>query len=193
LRTASRQLLWLTLLGLSAFSGQKLCAAAEYDPKKEYETKAKLLYVFATLTRWSNEGVTNPPTPFILGILGPDPWNGRFREVPPGLKEIKGRPVVTKVFPTVDQIDKCDLLFIRSSEKKVLTSVLDALKGASVLTVAESKEFAQMGGVVNLYVEDVGDVGKTKFDVNSEAAAKAGLKPDLDFLKRAARLFPKPK
>ena len=98
---------------------------------------------------------------------------------------------MTKVFAKVDQIEKCDLLFIRTSEKKVLSRVLEVTKGDDILTVAESKDFAQMGGMVNLYVEEINGVGIAKFDVNQDAASNAGLKLELEFLDAATRRFPK--
>ncbi len=181
---------------MSLWLGGGIRLAAQFVQKDEYDAKGQCLYVFATLTSRVADGAASTNSPFVLGILGSDPWNGGFPGALPKLKNvksIKGRPVITKVFATADDVDKCDLLFIRSNEKKVLSRVLEVIKGGSILTVAESKDFAQMGGIVNLYVEERKDVGNAKFELNTDAAIKAGLKLELEFLDAAARTFPKRK
>ena len=187
----------MLLLGLWLGSGADLFAQAEKleeSYKKEvYIKRAQALWIFADATRWMNDGVTNKAEPFILGILGDDPWNGGFSAVR-GVTKIQGRPVTLKVFSGVEKLDKCHLLFIRSGfDKTVLKRVLETIKGQRVLTVAESKEFAQMGGMINLYIKDADDSIATIYDVNAEAATQAGLKFDLVVLQLAARHFPKRK
>ncbi|PYV15768.1 MAG: hypothetical protein DMG21_14080 [Acidobacteria bacterium] len=46
------------------------------------------------------------------------------------------------------------------------------LNGSSALTVGESAGFAGLGGVINLTVEE----NKLRFEVNLDAAERAGLK-----------------
>jgi hypothetical protein len=49
---------------------------------------------------------------------------------------------------------------------------MEGLRGASVLTVSETPEFIGAGGMINFMLE----ANKIRFQINDEAAKKAGLK-----------------
>lgn len=187
----------MLLLGLWLGGGIGLFAqsekSGEYKQEQEYKSKALFLWLCADKSSWMNEGATSKAGPFVLGIFGGDPWKGHFTAAV-GWPKIQGRPVTVQVFSSVDKIDKCHLLFIRSSEKRDLSRVLEAIKGQSVLTVAESNDFAQMGGMINLYVKDAADgKGRPTWDVNTKAATEAGLKLGFEVVDLAAQRFPKPR
>ncbi|MGQ9569431.1 MAG: YfiR family protein [Thermodesulfovibrionales bacterium] len=64
------------------------------------------------------------------------------------------------------------LLFICSSDKRHLEKILNTLKGMNVLTMGDTKGFAQEGVIINFYI----DKDKVRFEINKDAADKAGLK-----------------
>jgi hypothetical protein len=67
------------------------------------------------------------------------------------------------------------------TEKSQAARIVRDLNGSSTLTVGESEGFAAMGGIINLTVE-----GNTlHFEVNTLAAARAGLKISSKFLSMA--------
>jgi len=73
------------------------------------------------------------------------------------------------------------MVFISRSEKGRLTEILDTIKGAPVLTVADMDRFAHRGGMVNLYLEH----NKVRFEINVKAAAEAKLKISSKLLRLA--------
>jgi len=62
-------------------------------------------------------------------------------------------------------------LFVSSSEKEHIESVIDAMKGLPILTIGDAPGFAKRGGIINFMLED----NKVRFEVNVEAAKHADL------------------
>jgi hypothetical protein len=77
------------------------------------------------------------------------------------------------------------LLFICPSEKNNINEIIDLVKNQSVLTVADTQEFLDAGGIVNFVIED----NKVRFDVNLTASEKAGLKIRSQLLRLAKRVI----
>ncbi|HWY74410.1 MAG TPA: YfiR family protein [Verrucomicrobiae bacterium] len=149
--------------------------AADTMPKTPYELKAFLLCNFAIYTEWPKEAFASDNSPFVLGILGKDPF-GKDIDVLKG-KTIKGRPLVVKYYTDIDQISGCHLLFISSSEKKHLPEILKAVEHSSVLTVSEIDGFVAQNGMIDIFMEETrpGFV-RPGYRINQAATEKAGIR-----------------
>src|SRR5205823_286857 len=154
----------------------------------ENQAKAVYLYKFAELTEWPTNSFSETNAPFVIGILGKDPWGGGLTNLLSGLSsqpgtavKIKGRDVVLKKFAAVPAPQECQLLFISASEDRKSSTLLRPLKDKSMLTVGESRQFARLSGIIGLYVEET-----LKFDLNEEAAERANLKLTKELLAAAA-------
>ena len=64
------------------------------------------------------------------------------------------------------------MIFVRTGDRKLAGRLLTDLKGSSTLTVGETKGFADLGGVINLVVEE----NKLRFEINLGAARQTRLK-----------------
>lgn len=84
----------------------------------------------------------------------------------------------------MEPLRKCHLLFICSSEKKNINEIIDLVKDHGVLTVADTQEFFDAGGIVNFVIED----NKVRFDINLTASEKAGLKIRSQLLRLAKKV-----
>ena len=71
----------------------------------------------------------------------------------------------------MDEVKKCQILFINISNKEQLDQVFKSLEGRSILTVGDSRNFIRQGGMVRFFTEN----DKIKFQINAEAAKAAGL------------------
>jgi len=69
----------------------------------------------------------------------------------------------------------CNILFVSSSEKEHIESVIDAMKGLPILTIGDAPGFAKRGGIINFMLED----NKVRFEVNVEAGQAR--RPDHQF------------
>ena len=146
----------------------------------EYEAKAGFLYHFGQFVEWPATAVNGHDHPFIIGVLGADPFGSVLDEMIEG-KTIHARPVVVKRFWRIEDAASSHILFISASEEYRLPYILAILGRASVLTVSELERFAEQGGMIALRM-----VGrKVRFDINIDATARVGLKMSSQLLKLA--------
>lgn len=119
----------------------------------EYPVKASLLLNFAKFTEWP-QGSAQAGSPSVaICVLGPDPF-GRVLDSTVGHRTVGGRPVEVKRFGRLEGIEACHVLFIPSSEAPRMPQILARIGEAPVLTVGESGDFNERGGVIRLSVED---------------------------------------
>jgi hypothetical protein len=84
----------------------------------------------------------------------------------------------------MEPLKRCHLLFICLSEKKTVNEIIDLVKDQGVLTVSDTQEFLDAGGIVNFVIED----NKVRFDINLTASEKAGLKIRSQLLRLAKKV-----
>ena len=162
-------------------------AGGQASPYTAYQLKALYLHNFAKYTEWPKEALGDENAPFVLGILGKDPF-GKAIEIIEG-KSIKGRKLKVKHFTNVQEVKDCHLLFICSSETDRLPQILKALEKSSILTIAEVEGFLQHSGMINLVAEQKSAGSQSvAFEINRAAAEKANLKLDTQLLKLAKRV-----
>jgi uncharacterized protein DUF4154 len=154
--------LWLTLAVFGAVAGRA------YAAPSEYQVKAVFLFNFAQFVDWPAEAFPRPQAPFVIGVLGEDPFGARLDEVVRG-ERVNGRPLVVERYRSVAEIRNCNILFIGNSEAGHLDEILAALKGRSILTVGDADAGGQRGVMIRLVNEN--NRIRLRIDV---AAAKAG-------------------
>ena len=174
----------VALCAASALAREVGAQTSNFTP---YQHKALYLYQFAKYTEWPKEILGDDNGPFVLGILGKDPF-GTNIDIIQG-KLIKGRKLIVKRFAKVQDVAGCHLLFISSSETEQLPQILKALEKSSILTIAEAEGFAQQSAMINLVAEQKSASSQTvSFEINRAAAEKANLKLDTQLLKLAKRV-----
>ena len=139
----------------------------------EYRLKAAFLYNFTKFTEWPSEAFTDSSSPFIIGILGDDPFGEDLELVIEG-KISGGRSIIARRFGKTlkrENFENCHILFISRSERRRLPLIFRTIQGLNILTVGESERFAYDGGVVNLFIEQ----NKVRFEINIDNAAAANL------------------
>ena len=94
---------------------------------------------------------------------------------------LRDKKVIARRFSRIEDTVGCHILFIGSSEKNRLGEILLALKGQNVLTVGDTPGFAERGAMINFRIED----SKVRFEINVDAAERAGLSVSSNLLKLA--------
>lgn len=120
-------------------------------PVSEYQLKAVFLFNFAHFVEWPPGALAEDQTPFVIGVLGKDPFGSSLDEVVRG-ENVSRHPLAIERYPDVGRLRNCQILFIPAEELPHLAQILDALKGRSVLTVTEGP--APRGVVIALLKED---------------------------------------
>jgi YfiR/HmsC-like len=144
---------------------------AQESSSVEYKIKAAYMFNFANFVEWPAGTFPTPETPVILCVLGKDPFGSNLEKTL-GDKSIAGRRLRIKRLEENSPVESCHLLFISSSERKRLPQLLQSLKGSSVLTIGETDQFLESGGMINFIKQE----NTIRFQINAEAAEKAGLK-----------------
>ena len=146
----------------------------------EYEVKAAWLLNFARFVNWPTNTFQSLESPIVVGVAGKDPF-GRLLEKAFAGKTVKGRSLVVR-HPTTDQeLRQCHIVFVSNSERRRLREILEKLGNHAVLTVGESEDFLDQGGVVNFVLKEK----SIRFEINVQAAKSAGLRMEANLLKIA--------
>jgi hypothetical protein len=162
LRSGTISILFLLLSSL---------AGAQTPALTENQIKAGFLLNFAKFVEWPADAFADPTSPLVLGIVGGDLIGDLLLQAASG-KTVNGRAVVLKRFKDDQNLTGCNILFVGASEEKRISQILEKLKGSSVLTVGESDGFAQVGGVINFFI----DHNKVRLEINLDAATRARLR-----------------
>jgi hypothetical protein len=168
------------LISISWLAVGPQVARAQASLSDEYQIKAACLLNFAQFIEWPAASFAAPDAPIVVGVLGDDPFGTALEDTFQD-ESIQGRKLVVKRSRHVEDLKACHMLFISKSEKDRLTDILQSLGGASIVTVGEMDEFTQRGGIINFYL----DHNKVRFEINTDAAQRKGLKISSQLLKRA--------
>ena len=140
--------------------------------EREYQIKAAFLYNFIKFVDWPEEKLADSNEPVVIGIIGSKDFIKASKTVEG--KKIEKRIVVIKYFEGFEESKKtkeendsewnqklealkiCHVVMFctcDSTEIKNTAEIIKLLKEASVLTVGETPEFLEAGGVINFVME----------------------------------------
>lgn len=137
---------------------------------REYQIKAVFLFNFAQFVEWPASAFPDEQAPFVIGVLGSDPFGDALREAVSG-ERVNQRSFTVQHYERVEDIAACHVLFISQSESGQLERILPNLKNRPVLTVGETEDFAKRGGMIRLVNEN----NRIRMRINVESAQSAGL------------------
>lgn len=134
------------------------------------DVEAAFIYNFAKFVEWPSQAFDGSDAPLVIGIIGEDPFGPVMEQIVQG-KQVDGHPFVIRRVRANDDMRNRQILFISSSEGGKTKQLLERLKGTPVLTISDARAFAKQGGVIDFVVEQ----GKVRFEINVNAARRAGL------------------
>jgi hypothetical protein len=141
------------------------CCAAH---PSEYQLKTVFLFDFAQSVEWPASAFPNLASPFVIGVLGTDPFGPQLDALVRD-KAIHRRPVVIERYHNIDELQRCNILFIGQTQPQELLRILEALRGRSILTVSDADEAEQSGVMIRLITQG----NRIQLRINV-AAAQAG-------------------
>jgi len=139
---------------------------------REYSIKGAFLYNFGRYVQWPATAFADDRAPFVIGVLGADPFGTVLDEIANSAK-VDGRTVVAKRFATLAEYSPCHILFISASaDGKVKTEAFAKLQNKGVLLVGDEAGLVLQGAIVDFFIEN----NKVRFEINVEAAKQQQLK-----------------
>jgi hypothetical protein len=152
----------------------------------EYAIKAAYLFNFSKFVEWP-ASQAHPSDSFVIGVVGKDPFGKELKDQFTS-QIVQDKKLVFHHVTNVEDVAHCHILFIPSSESEALGKILGALENTPVLTVSDMDRFVQRGGMVGFTWEQ----NKVRFNINVNAAERAGLKISSQLLKLAKSVQGKP-
>lgn len=140
------------------------------QPTREYDLKAAFLYNFAAFIDWPRQAFPDPEAPFVIGVLGTDPFGVVLDEMVRG-ELAKDRPLLVRRLTRVSEAPNCHILFISRSEAARVPEILRHCQERAVLTVSDIPGFVHAGGMIGFTM----DGNRVLLHVNPHAAASAQL------------------
>jgi len=93
--------------------------------------KAVFLFNFAQFVEWPPQSFQDAAAPFVIGVLGTDPFGSALEGAVRG-ETLNGRSFVIERYRSVTEIRHCQILFISRSEAAHVEEISAALVGHSI-------------------------------------------------------------
>jgi hypothetical protein len=154
-----------------ALMSASLQAGADGTLVDGYQLKAVFLFNFAKFVEWPPLAFGDSCDPFTICVAGDDSFGSALDDEVRG-KTVANRPILVRLVSGPAEARKCQILFVSPSERKRERALLDALKGASVLTVGDTDDFTANGGIVRFKIKDA----RVRIEIDAAAAARASLR-----------------
>jgi hypothetical protein len=171
---------------------------------REHIVKAAFVYNFIKFVDWPKEKMADPNEPIIIGIIGSRDFTKAFDPVKG--KKIKNRNISIIYFEGFEKLTKsrtgddrqwnqkmetlkrCHALLLctcRSARVENSRQIIKSLTGFPVLTVGETDDFLESGGIISFLEEE----DKIRFEINVAAAKRNKLKISSKLLRLAKRVL----
>jgi YfiR/HmsC-like len=181
-RLTARWPVWRTLVivlapVLAAMNPGPSTAIAADNSDVETRIKAAFIYNFARFVEWPARTGSGSMR---IGILGRGELASPLEEIVKG-KSANGRPIEVTHIGAMTEADCCEILLIERSESKHVREIVQALAEKPVLTVCDGGNCLRDGVMIAFQIVEE----SVRFQVNQEAAQRAGLKVSSQLLKVA--------
>jgi hypothetical protein len=166
----------MCILLLSVLSSTR-CYVQGGDVPQEYLVKSKYLLnipLFTELPSLKKNDIS-----YTICLIGTTPLES-ILESSKG-KLIKNRPLVIRRVENLSQTESCQMLFIASSDRHRLQTLLPEAHRRGILTISDMRDFARLGGIISLQTID----NRVIFDLNRSSASKASISFSTNLLKLA--------
>src|SRR3954467_10279413 len=161
-RPAVGSLRWLVLLVVSF-----LLPVVARPAVPESEVKAAFLYNSAKFVEWPKDAFVSETAPIQVAVVGDDDFSGKLRALLSD-KKAHGRAFEVKRISNPQDAKNFHILFIPNSEMRKAPQFLEATKKSPTLTIGESDQFLDAGGMINILFEE----GNLRFEINPDPAER---------------------
>ncbi len=149
----------------------------------EYEVKAGFMYNFPKFIEWPVDALSDANRVITLCVVGTDPFGKALSAI--DSKTVQTRRLEIRYPGRTKDLKMCNILFISGSEKDNLSQILETVKGTAILTIGDTKGYAQQGVMINFIMEQ----NKVGFEINTESARRAKFAVSSKLLKLAKAIY----
>jgi hypothetical protein len=156
----------LSLLVLILVVGVNIKMKAQ---QKDYKAYSLYVYNFMKYIEWPEEESKGD---FIIGVFGESPINSELKNLALN-KKLKGRNIVLRKFNSPEEINNCHLLYVTTSNNKLIKSICVQFKDKSTLIIGEREGGVYSGAALSFFISDEDELN---FDINKKELENHRLK-----------------
>jgi hypothetical protein len=164
-------------------AGARAGTAAVRLTAPELDLKAAYLLGFLRYVHRAGATEAAAAEPYAIAVMG-DADLARALAAAVRGRHIDGRAIIVAAPRDLDSLRTYDMVFLGLSLDARLGRALERLRGAPVLTVGESDDFVERGGMIGLFLDD----RRMRFAINTGAANESGLHLSATLLSLASEL-----
>ena len=139
-----------------------------YSQSSIPQAQSIFTYNFTRLIEWPADYKTGD---FIIEVYGSGDFYSEIKNYTSG-KTVGAQPIVVKKLTNIDEIGKCNILFINFGKSKEIPIIVEKIGSGKTLIIAEKKGCLEDGAAINfVIIED-----KLKYELKSSNMTKVGLK-----------------
>jgi hypothetical protein len=131
------------------------------------QIKAVFLFNFTQFINWPPTSYGGATSPFVIAVLGNDPF-GAYLESVVENEKVEGRRITVQRYTDLKDVKQCHILFINKENAGELAKEMGS---RSILTVSDTGNFARDGGIIGFYLDN----NKIRLQINTKAARAANL------------------
>ncbi len=154
-----------TVCAMAALTGAIVSSPALAQPT-DTAIKAQFLPRFARYVTWPVTATPKGGDPFVLCVIGDDPFDGQLDDAARS-QLVDGRRIVVRRMDSAAGAGACQIAFVDGAG---VTSLLSAIGRKPVLTVTDASEGDQRG-IIHFVVSG----GRVRFFIDQAAASQRGL------------------
>ncbi len=135
----------------------------------DYSVQSMFLYNFAGMVNWPSEYQSGE---FVIAVYGSSPMFEEIQEMAER-RTVGGRPIEAKTFNGVNEISRCNIIYVPSGQSRNLSDIVAHLKANNInaLVVSNSRRAIRDGAVINFTIQQ----GRQRFQVSEENAQAMNL------------------
>ncbi|MDB5470227.1 MAG: putative transrane protein [Caulobacter sp.] len=134
----------------------------------EYPVKAAYLPKLPPFVDWPGRAFAAPQSPFVICVVGPDPFGGLLDKAASG-QRLGEHAIVVRRLAAASR--DCHVLYLGQQNAQAVADSLKAVRGAPVLTVTDGARQPGARGIVHFVVKDA----RVRFVIDDQQAADNGL------------------
>jgi hypothetical protein len=190
---AARILIWrlgrliLALLLICPVQTQIPAQAQDDSAALALAVKAAYLYKLAPFVGWPAGALPPAPAPFMICIVGDDPFGALLDRVVEG-QRLGDRPIAVRRMDFAHADDACPIMFLAGSNRQSVSDALESLRGRPVLTITDSAGRFAAKGIVHFVIVSE----RVRFEIDDAEAERCGLRISSKLLGLASSVVSRP-
>jgi len=133
--------------------------------------KAAFIYKFANFVEWPPSAFESKDSPLVIGAVADDHFVDILKDVVDG-KSVNARSIEVKKIGALSDLKGCQIAFISDTKHDELDRILSDIQDETILSIGDSDDFVDKGGIIKLYEEK----NRLRFEINLDSAKRAQLK-----------------